>query len=90
MMTEEQLKDIVAKVIKPEMNKFTASFMEELTASKDKLEQRYIDTAFEKMEQRKDEDAQLIKQVTGQLVGGLREEFDTQNQEILRHFVDLQ
>ena len=89
-MTEAQLKGIVAEVIRPEMHKFTANFMEELTASKDKLEQRYIDTAFDKMEERRDADAQLVKHVTGQVVEGLREEFATQNQEILRHFVDLQ
>ena len=89
-MTEAQLQGIVTDYVKPEMHKFTAGFMEELTAEKDKLEQRYIDTAFEKMAERKNEDAQLVTKVTGQLVEGLREEFATQNKEILKHFVDLQ
>ena len=42
------------------------------------------------MEERRNEDAQLITQVTGKLVDGLRAEFVTQNKEILKHFVDLQ
>ena len=79
VMTEAQLKGIVAEVIRPEMHKFTANFMEELTASKEKLEQRYIDTAFEKMAEQRDKDAWLTKHVTGQVVGALREEFETQN-----------
>ena len=48
-MTEAQLKGICKEVIEPQIKTLTSNFMEELTASKDKLEQRYIDTAFEKM-----------------------------------------
>ena len=76
-MTEAQLKGIVSTVIEPQIKTLTSNFMEELTASKNKLEQRYVDTAFEKMAEQREKDAWLTKHVTGQVVGALREEFET-------------